>query len=275
VGFDRQEVLAVPFVDRREAGRRLARRLEFLRGADPVVLGLPRGGVPVAFEVALALDAPLDVVVVRKLGVPYQPELGMGAIGEEGVRVLNPEVVRGALVTEEELAAVERRERDVLQRRVRALRRGRPPVPLAGRTVVVVDDGIATGSTARAACGLVRARGAARVVLAVPVAPRGVLERLLGPDPAAVGAGADEAVCLETPRYFSAIGRWYADFTQVSDKEVVALLDRAAHRPGAAAPGGPVAEVAPSGDPRERPHDPVGLPPRDENVGYPSVGRRS
>ena len=161
------------FVDRVDAGRRLARKLEHLRGAGVVVVGLPRGGVPVALEVAEALDAPLDVILVRKLGVPLQPELGMGAIGEDGVRVINHAVISIAGVSESEIADVERRERTELARRAERFRRGRPRIPLEGRTVVVVDDGIATGSTARAACQVARAEGADRVILAVPVAPPG------------------------------------------------------------------------------------------------------
>lgn len=210
----------MPFIDRVDAGRRLAERLGDLRGADAVVLGLPRGGVPVAFEVARALGAPLDVIVVRKLGVPFQPELGMGAIGEGGVRIINDEVVRLADVGEQELAGVEERERAELQRRAHRFRAGRPRVPLAGRTAVVVDDGIATGSTARAACQVARAQGAARVVLAVPVAPPTSIVGLR--------RDADEVVCLETPEDFFAIGQWYADFAQTPDEEVVTLLERAA-----------------------------------------------
>ncbi len=159
------------FRNRPDAGRRLASRLEFLRGEDVVVLGLPRGGVPVAAEVARALGAPLDVILVRKLGVPAQPELGLGAIGESGARVINPEVVRYAKVSEAEIAQVERKERAELERRARRFRGDQPHVPLAGRIAVIVDDGIATGSTARAACQVARALGAATVVLAVPVAP--------------------------------------------------------------------------------------------------------
>ena len=215
------------FADRVEAGRRLAAKLQDLRGAPVVVVGLPRGGVPVAFEVAMALDAPLDVIVVRKLGVPFQPELGMGAIGEGGVRVVNEEVVRLARVSEDEVATVEARERSELERRARRFRGDRPPVSLAGRTVVVVDDGIATGSTARAACQVARAQGAARVVLAVPVAPPGWTEQ--------IGGDADEFVCLDTPHRFFSIGQFYADFSQTSDAEVVACLERATHRAPAAA----------------------------------------
>lgn len=168
------------FINRVDAGRRLGERLQHLRGDNVVVVGLPRGGVPVASEVARVLGAPLDVIVVRKLGVPFQPELGMGAIGEGGVRVLNEALVGSAGVTPDELAAVERRERAELDRRIRRYRGGRLGVSLAGRTVVIIDDGIATGSTARAACRVVRAQGAARVVLAVPVAPRDWARRFDG-----------------------------------------------------------------------------------------------
>src|SRR6266498_3992686 len=161
----------MPFRDRREAGRRLAERVSGLRDSSPLVLGLPRGGVPVAYEVAEALGAPLDVLIVRKLGVPYQPELGMGAVGEDGVRVLNPDVLRHAGVSESQLAEVEARERTEVEERAVRLRSGRPPIPLLGRTVIIVDDGLATGGTARAAIRVARERGAERVVLAVPVAP--------------------------------------------------------------------------------------------------------
>jgi putative phosphoribosyl transferase len=206
----------MPFRDRREAGERLAERLSGLRSSRPLVLGLPRGGVPVAFEVARELDAPLDTLVVRKLGVPFQPELGMGAVGEDGVRVLNPEVVREAGVTDEQLAEVEARERAEVEQRAARLRRGRPAIPLTDRTVVIVDDGLATGGTARAAIRVARARGAARVVLAVPVAPPDTV--------AALSREADDVVSLETPEPFFAIGGWYVDFTPTSDQEVVDLL---------------------------------------------------
>jgi putative phosphoribosyl transferase len=205
------------FINRVDAGRCLAERLEYLRGEDLVILGLPRGGVPVALEVAAALHAPLDVIVVRKLGVPFQPELGMGAIGEDGVRVLNAEVVRMAGVSSEELAAVEKRERVELERRAQRFRGGRIPVPIKGKTVVVVDDGIATGSTARAACQVARAHGAARVILAVPVAPRDWTQRLAG--------DADELVCVDTPEPFFGVGQFYADFSQTTDEEVIACLE--------------------------------------------------
>ncbi|SDZ18266.1 putative phosphoribosyl transferase [Saccharopolyspora shandongensis] len=210
----------MPFGDRRDAGWRLAEQLQHLRDEDVVVLGLPRGGVPVAFEVARALDAPLDVIVVRKLGVPFHPELGMGAIGEGDVRIINDEVMWRTGVRPAELAEVEQRERVELDRRAQRFRDGRARAELSGRTALIVDDGIATGSTAAVACRVARAQGAARVVLAVPVAPRNALERLR--------ESVDELVCLETPEGFWAIGQWYADFCQTLDAEVVDLLDRAA-----------------------------------------------
>ena len=209
------------FRDRREAGRLLGRRLVDDGGlvGEPgatVVLGLPRGGVPVAYEVAAALGAPLDVLVVRKLGVPWQPELGMGAVGEDGVVVVNRDIVRMAAVDEAALAAVEARERAEVAARAERFRRGRLPVPIAGRTAVVVDDGLATGGTARAALGVARARGAERVVLAVPVAPADSLPLL--------AADADAVVCLLSPSRFTAVGSWYQNFHQTTDEEVVELL---------------------------------------------------
>nr|WP_202472340.1 phosphoribosyltransferase family protein [Streptomyces sp. SID4921] len=207
------------FTDRTDAGRQLAAALRHLERRDPVVLGLPRGGVPVAYEVARALGAPLDVIVVRKLGVPYRPELGFGAIGEGGARVISDEIVRHAGVREKDLEAVERAEEAELLRRAQTYREGRPRLPLEGRAVVVVDDGVATGATARAACQVVRAQGASHVVLAVPVA---------SPDVAAgLREDVDEVVCLSTPQLFSAVGEWYRDFSQTSDEEVVSLLARA------------------------------------------------
>ncbi|MEE1823629.1 phosphoribosyltransferase family protein [Streptomyces sp. BE20] len=215
-------VTGTHFTDRTDAGRQLAALLGRLRGPGTVVVALPRGGVPVAAEVAAALGAPLDICVIRKLGVPYQPELGMGAIGEDGVRVLNDQVLRPAGVTARQLADVESRERVELERRARRYRGDRPPADLRGRTVVVVDDGIATGSTARAACLIVRARGAARVVLAVPVAPDDWTDRL--------DDVADELVCVGTPSPFFAIGEFYADFRQTEDTEVLRRLAEAGAR---------------------------------------------
>ncbi len=216
----------MPFRDRRDAGQQLAARLGHLAesgGAEraAVVVGLPRGGVPVAAQVSAALRLPLDVIVVRKLGVPSQPELAMGAIGEGGARVMNEAVVRAARVTDDEISAVEQRERTELERRVRRFRGDRARIPFEGRTVIVVDDGIATGSTARAALEVARQQGAARVVLAVPVAPPETV--------AALESVADEVVAVETPAHLYAIGAWYDDFAQTSDDEVVTLL-ATAHR---------------------------------------------
>ncbi|MDZ7677536.1 MAG: alpha/beta family hydrolase [Acidimicrobiales bacterium] len=216
------------FEDRLDAGRQLAQRVEHLRDPQPVVVGLPRGGVPVAAEVASRLGAPLDVLLVRKIGVPSQPELAMGAIGEGGVRVVNQEVVRMARVAEDQWAAVEQREWAELERRAQKLRGPHPRLSLEGRVVVLVDDGIATGSTARAACRVARAAGAKRVVLAVPVAPGDWTETFAGE--------ADELIALATPEPFQAVGRWYRRFDATSDEEVEACLsdnanqiDRHAH----------------------------------------------
>jgi putative phosphoribosyl transferase len=207
------EVALMPFVDRVDAGRRLAARLGSVRG-DVVVLALPRGGVPVAVEVARALDAPLDVILVRKLGVPVQPELAMGAIGEGGIQIANEDVIRAARITNDQWTAVVDREATELERRAQRYRGDRPPVPLAGCVAVLVDDGIATGATATAACQVARARGAARIVLAVPVASRRAIE--------ALRSAVDEIVCLETPAAFRAVGEWYENFSQTTEDEVVA-----------------------------------------------------
>lgn len=207
------------FRDRSEAGRRLAERLHRFAGPQVVVVGLPRGGVPVAYEVAVALGVPLDVIVVRKLGVPQQPELAMGAIGEDGVRVINERVRRLSGVAPEQLAEVERGERAELVRRCRQLRGGTPAVGLAGRVVLVVDDGIATGSTARAACQVARARGAARVVFAAPVGPARITPADLD---------ADEVICLAQPASYHSVGQAYLDFRPTCDQDVARLLALAA-----------------------------------------------
>ncbi len=204
------------FRDRADAGRQLGQLLEPFVSLQPVVLGLPRGGVPVAAQVAQLLHAPLDVIVVRKLGVPAQPELAMGAIGEDGVRVMNPDVVDAVGASIETVEAVERRERAELDARAARFRAVRPRVPIAGATVIIVDDGIATGSTARAAVLVARAHGATRVVLAVPVGPARTCTEL--------GDVADEVVCLEQPASFSAVGQFYRDFSQITDEEVIACL---------------------------------------------------
>ncbi|HEU4513850.1 MAG TPA: phosphoribosyltransferase [Nocardioidaceae bacterium] len=208
------------YANRAEAGRELARSLKHLRGPDLVVLGLPRGGVPVAYEVARELDAPLDVIVVRKLGVPFQPELAMGAVGEEGILVLNRDVVRLAHVSEEEMASVERRELAVVAERAARFRAGRPRRSLDGKTALIVDDGVATGATARAACRVARALGAHRVVLGVPVGPPETEERFRDE--------VDELVCPDMPFGFYAVGQFYRDFSQTSDDEVTSLLTRRA-----------------------------------------------
>ena len=214
-----QTRLMKQFNDRADAGRQLASRLDFLRGHDVVVLGLPRGGVPVAFEVAKALGAPLDVLVVRKLGVPFHPELAFGAIGEGGVRVVSDDVVREARLSDQEMAAVETKQWAELQRRSERFRGDRHRISLKGRTAVIIDDGIATGATAQAACQVARAQGASRVVLAVPIAGTDTAERF--------AEYADEVVCLETPVPYFAVGQGYRNFAQTSDDEVVALLDHA------------------------------------------------
>ena len=210
----------VPFPNRRAGGAALAALLSARRelDPDPVVVALPRGGVPVGVEVADALGAPLDVIIVRKLGTPGQPELAMGAIGEGGARILNHEVLDALRITDGELEAVAAREQRELDRRAQRLRAGRARVPLTGNTAILVDDGLATGSTARAAILVARAQGARRVVVATPVAPRSTVVEL--------GEVADAVVCVATPEPFRAIGQWYVDFRPTSDDQVVALLDR-------------------------------------------------
>jgi len=207
------------FHDRTEAGRRLGRAVAEVRPEHAVVLGLPRGGVPVAAAVAAALHAPLDVIVVRKLGVPSQPELAMGAIGEDSTLVVNDEIVAAVGVGSDEFARVEARQRVELDRRVEKFRRVRPRESLVGRTAVLVDDGIATGATMRAAVDVARRHGATRVIVASPVAP---------PDVAAMMRhGADDVVILSMPDDFRAVGDRYEDFSEVTDDEVVRLLAEA------------------------------------------------
>lgn len=207
-----------PFADRRAAGVELASRLERYRGQQGlVVLALPRGGVPVAYEVARALDAPLDIFLVRKLGLPDHPELAMGAIASGGVRVLNEDVVRWYGVSATAIEQVARTEQLELERREREYRDGRQPPTLAGRTVLLVDDGLATGSTMKAAVQAVRTHQPARVVVAVPVGAPETCQ--------AFAALADEVVCARTPEPFSAVGLWYRDFSQTTDDDVRQLLD--------------------------------------------------
>lgn len=203
------------FEDRVDAGRELARQLTHRAHEDCVVLGLPRGGVPVAAEVARALSAPLDVLVVRKVGAPGHAELAMGAVGEDGAVVRNADVIAAAGADEATVAAAEGRERAEVQRRSRMLRAGRAAEPIEGRVAIIVDDGIATGATMRTACALARARGAVHVVVAVPVAAPDALPHL---------DDADEVVCLCAPPDFMAVGMFYTDFRQTSDDEVIRLL---------------------------------------------------
>ena len=209
------------FADRSEAGRLLAGQLTaYARRGDVVVLGLPRGGVVVAYEVARALDAPLDVYVVRKLGVPGQEELAFGAIASGGIRVLNPDVVRGAGLDQARIDAVASREQAELERREKAYRGDSPPLDLAGKTVIVVDDGLATGASMRTAIRSLEAHHPTRIVMAVPTAPLSTcrdLEREV-----------DEAVCLMTPEMFFGVGQWYTDFSQTTDDEVLEALRKAA-----------------------------------------------
>lgn len=209
------------FRDRADAGRRLGARLAELPGLvaaghRPVVLGLARGGVPVAAEVARALGAELDVLVVRKLGVPGDPEYGFGALGEDDVELIDRAIVAAIGLTPADVAAVVRAERAVLAERLRRYRGGRRAAALAGRDVVVVDDGLATGATARVALRIVRGRGARHVVLAVPVAPADTLREL--------SDETDEVVCLEVPTWFAGVGGAYDDFGQTTDGEVAAAL---------------------------------------------------
>jgi predicted phosphoribosyltransferase len=218
------------FQDRRDAGRQLAPELaHYANDPDAIVLALPRGGVPVGYELAMRLGLPLDVLVVRKLGVPDQPELAMGAIASGEIRVVDQRIVEMLGISQEAFARVEARERAQLERLERELRPSRPPLDLANRIAILVDDGLATGSTMAAAIEAVRAQGPARIVTAVPVAPPDVCEML--------AKRAGEVICMETPRRMYAVGAWYQDFSQVSDDEVRALLD------GTRAP-----------EPREPPH---------------------
>lgn len=210
-----------PFRDRTEAGRLLARKLrEYANRHDVVVLALPRGGVPVGFEVAKALNVPLDIFLVRKLGLPGYEELAMGAIAAGGVRVLNEEVIRALGIPDEVVDAVAEKEERELERREREYRDGRPPVDVHGRTVILVDDGLATGSSMRAAALALRTKQPAKIVVAVPVgSPETCAE---------FQSEVDQAVCAVTPQPFWGVGQWYRDFSQTTDEEVRDLLKRAA-----------------------------------------------
>lgn len=205
------------FVDRQDAGRRLASDLSAHDLSRPVVVALPRGGVPVAVEVATALDAPLDVLVVRILHYPRDPDRGMGAVAEGGLRFVDPEVVPGLDVTPEQIDGVAAVEDHEVRRRVERYRRGRPPLPVDGRVVVVVDDGVITGQTARSAIDALRERAAAHVVLAVPVGPAHTVT--------ALREHADRVVCLHAPRSFGTLRQWYDHYPPVGDADVADLLD--------------------------------------------------
>lgn len=217
------------FHDRADAGRQLAERLSaYRRRPDVLVLALPRGGVPVASEVARALEVPLDVLLVRKLGVPGHPELAMGAIASDGIRVLNPDVIRSTGVTAEVIEHAARREAGELARRERIYRGNRAAPAVEGRTVILIDDGLATGATMRAAAEGIRQRHPARVIVAVPVAAEATCDE--------IGELVDEVVCLHTPEPFVAVGLWYEEFDQTGDVEVRDLLAHAG-RPAPREPG--------------------------------------
>lgn len=204
------------FRDREEAGQALVEALGNQVSSDAVVLGLPRGGVPVAAEIAKALNLPLDVLNVRKLGVPWHPELAMGAIAEDGTRVLHEELIRKLGIAPEDIEQVADKEQATLSRRAEQFRGGRPETELAGHEVILVDDGLATGATMEAAISAVRARKPTRVVVAIPVGPAGTTQHF--------SRWADRCICLEEPRNFRAVGLWYESFGQVSDEEVCELL---------------------------------------------------
>lgn len=252
-----------PFRDRRDAGRNLAAALMHLKAEQPVVLALPRGGVPVAYEVAVALDAPLDVLIVRKIGAPGHPELGLGAVvdGAHPQRVLNESVMQQVRPSPEYIEAEQQRQLVEIERRRQLYCGDRPPVPVAGRTVIVVDDGIATGGTIKTALIALSQAEVKHLVFAVPVAPAGVVAELQQDIP--------DGICLLTPDYFRAVSLYYTDFTQTTDEEVVALLDSAAQRQpveGAVDDLGPGSELdaVPPDASRDR------MPP---DAGLPGTGR--
>jgi len=210
----------MPFSNRTEAGRKLAEALVFYKEQHPVILALPRGGAPVAAEIATALEAPLDLVLVRKIGVPFQPELAMGAVidGQEPLVVRNEQVIRMAEINESEFDAIRDRELEEIERRRKLYLGNRPHPEVTGQTVIIVDDGIATGATIRVALRAIRMRKPRKLILAVPVAPTQSLDELR--------TEADEIVCLEDYDDFGAIGLYYSDFRQISDAEVIKLLEQ-------------------------------------------------
>ena len=214
--------MSASYQDRFDAGRNLAMRLsEYANRQDVVILALPRGGLPVAFEVADALKAPLDVFLVRKLGLPGYEELAMGALASGDVRVINEDVVRQFKIPQHVMDAVAAEQQRELERREQMYRAGREPLNVAGKTVILIDDGLATGSTMRAAVQALRLSNAQKIVVAVPVSAADTCENLR--------SEADQIVCAEAPEDFTAVGRWYVDFTQTTDEEVCELLNRAAH----------------------------------------------
>lgn len=239
------------FIDRADAGRRLASELEGWVGQAPVIVALPRGGVPVAIEVARELAAPLDILAVRKLGAPGNPELGVGAVAEDGTGVLDPSSAARLGMTQAKLDATLARESRELRRRVERYRDGRPQTPVRGRTVIVVDDGLATGLTDLAAVRALRKRGARQIVVAVPVGSSEAVSML--------AEEADRVVCLEVREPLYGVGMWYRDFAPVSDEEVVALLSEASARAsapprvaGKASPSRPTADGHSAADPLSR-----------------------
>jgi putative phosphoribosyl transferase len=214
-----------PFEDRRDAGRKLAGKLSRFGGERCVVFGLPRGGVPVGYEISRSLGAPLDVFVSRKLGAPGQPEFGIGAVAAGGVRILNADIVKRLGISDEYIGRVTAREVAEVERRLRFFRGGRPEPEVGGRTVILVDDGLATGVTARAAVEALRQRGPGRLVLAAPVCAAQTAKLFR--------SRVDELVCLASPSDLGAIGLWYKNFEQTTDEEVVQLLEKARTERGA------------------------------------------
>jgi predicted phosphoribosyltransferase len=211
--------MRVPFHDRRDAGRQLSEQLlDYADNPNVIVLGLPRGGVPVAYEISARIGAPLDVLVVRKLGVPGHEELAVGAIASGGIRYVDRRVAQALRIPDEVIDTVEESERIELERRERTFRAGRPPLDVSGRTTIVVDDGLATGASMAVAVEALRMRNPANIVVAVPIASTEACDSLR--------ERADEVVCLVTPSRMYAIGQWYEDFTQTTDEEVRALLDQ-------------------------------------------------
>jgi putative phosphoribosyl transferase len=208
------------FRNRHDAGKFLAGKLKHLAGDEVVILALPRGGLPVAYEIAQALHAPLDIFIVRKLGVPIHEELAMGAIASGGVRVLNEEIIRRLGINKRMIDAATAEEQRELERRERKYRRGREPIDVAGRMAVLVDDGLATGATMKAAVQALRKRGPKRIIVAVPVGAAETCEQF--------ESEVDEIVCGKRPVDLGAVGMWYEDFTQTTDEEVCELLDRTA-----------------------------------------------